>query len=113
MMKLAAASLAGILALGSMTALSTDANARDRHHRSGATGAFIAGTIIGLGVGAAAASQPRYYYNDSYAYEGYAAYPEPQPYYVAPSSRPSYYSNSWCQQQGDYNAYTGMVTEAS
>lgn len=113
-MKLATLGLAGLIAAGSLTAVSTEAGAAPWHHRHSNAGAFIAGAIVGAGV-AAVASQPRYYYQDQYAYEGYPVYvePQPQPYYVVPSSRTTYYSRDWCRQQGDYNSYTGIVTEAS
>lgn len=80
--------------IGSL-AIATAANAEDWHHggdrdwhggynNGGAAGAAIVGGIVGLGLGAAIASN-----NGYYPYNGYYAAPPPV-YYGAPS--PYYYS---------------------
>jgi hypothetical protein len=110
MKKLAALGLAGVIAVGSIAAAGT-AEARSRHGWV----PFAVGAGI-LTLGAIAASQANAY-PDYYAYEPYPYAPYPYGYTYAPAPRtiyrsgPVYRSDSWCRQQGDYNAYTGRVTE--
>jgi hypothetical protein len=114
--KLQRAGIAAALALGAMT-VATSAEARDRYyrHHGDATGAAIAGGVIGLALGAAIASADRgrdYYYDGGYYYGRprvyyygyprayyYRSYPR---YYYHHHPRHYYRGNGW---RGHYRGW--------
>lgn len=110
MKTLATLGLAGLIAAGSLAGSTSPSSAKNGVR----TGAIIAGTILGLGI-VAAAAHPNYYVYDDYTaydpgyYPGY--YVSPGVTYVTPAPR-VYYRN-YCDQYFGYNPWTGIVTDPS
>ena len=67
------------------------------HHHGDAAGAAILGGIVGLGVGAAIASDHGRYYND----DGYYAPPPPPPGYYGYTGYYDYRPTCWTQWRWD------------